>query len=777
MSKLLFLPVFLIFSFSLLAQNDRAIGQWKLLLPYNSAISVTKGANKLYYASPYSVFSKDQTDGSVEYFDLVNALSDTDIRFIKYDKYSKKLFIIYQNSNIDVLVDDEVINIPVIKDKDFFGDKFIYDIYFKAGLAYMSCGFGMVALNTNSLEVNYSTFTEEAIRGISIVQDILYASISNGLFSIQQQDPSIQDIAAWHKVSITSLPNNFTAGLIGSLNNTLYFGMNNKLLSFDLVNEIVDTLFEEPIHQLVKLTQEEDGIVAVYKCDGPDLWDDCGGKVIFIPSGNSPSDTLQIIGDPAVNRPVDAIQDGKNIWMVDDWYPFRKINLEGGYVDAPKLNGPYSHRAFRTMVFDDTLYVAAGRWSPTKSYPVFPIADGLFYQDLKTQQWDFVNRAKYPFLSTQKADYNYLDFAIHPITRKKYIASLGGGIVTIDGEQIKVLNSTNSILKPSIGSSDGAEVVGLAFDKDNNLWATNTNTNEPLVVFKDDGSSLSFNLGASNRFSNRLLIDDFGNKWIIFVSKGLMVFSTGESLNDRSDDQYKLFNTANSEMQSNTVHDMAMDQDGFIWIGTDEGVVVFDCGGDVFGQYCKGNRRIASLDGFNAYLLADEKVNAVMVDPANRKWFGTTNGVFVLSPSGEEVLHTFNIANSPLPSNDIQSLSVNEKTGTVYIGTAFGLISYQSDAIKGGPLHKEDIYAYPNPVRPDYDGPIAIKGLAQNANVKITDIEGRLVFETEALGGQAIWNGRDYNHQKVESGVYLVFSTAQPGLSVDAAVAKIVVIK
>ena len=110
------------------------------------------------------------------------------------------------------------------------------------------------------------------------------------------------------------------------------------------------------------------------------------------------------------------------------------------------------------------------------------------------------------------------------------------------------------------------------------------------------------------------------------------------------------------------------------------------------------------------------------------------------------------------------------------MGTSFGLMSYRNDAVEGGFVHKEDIYAYPNPVQPDYTGPIAIKGLAQNANVKITDVEGRLVFETKALGGQAIWDGRDYNKEKVESGVYLVFSTSEPGLSVDAAVAKIVII-
>lgn len=750
--------------------TDMSIGEWQLMLPYNQVKSVTHSADKIYFASKYSIISRDKTDGSLAFYDLVSGLSETDIRFIKYNKLSKQLFVVYQNSNIDVIEGEEVINLPIIKNKQIVGDKFIYDIYFEGNKAYFSCGFGLVALNTSTLEVDYSTFTEKAVKGVVIEGGVMYASVTDGIYYIAANSAQIQDFLAWDL--LPGLPS-FDANLIGSVKDgKLYFGSNNRLLSYRLDNEDVDIIFGGVDQHIVKMTHEGDGLLVTFYCDGPGQWDDCNGRLVYI---NSTGD-VKIIKDPDTYRPVDGIQDGDEIWVGDHWYPYRKINLNGGHEDVFTVNGPFSEKAFETKVIDNTLYVAAGTWSPTKSFPALLVADGVFQQDLLSGEWSYINGTNYKILKDSFADYNYMDIEVHPKNGKKYIASFGGGVIEKDGEHIKVYNKSNSSLEPEPNYDRRVAVIDLAFDSEDNLWATNYYASKPLAVLKADGSWQSFYLGAGNTATNRMVIDDFGNKWIVIVSKGLLVFNTGETLNDLSDDKYKLFNSANSELQANTINDLAIDKDGSIWVATEKGVVVFECGNDVFGDYCKGSRRIASLDGFNAYLLDDETVNTVAVDPANRKWFGTTNGVFVLSPSGEEVVATFNIDNSPLPNNDIQSLSIDPKTGTVYMSTSFGLVSYRSDALEGGFVHKEEVYAYPNPVRPDYTGPIAIKGLAQKANVKITDIEGRLVFETEALGGQAIWDGRNYRHEKVEAGVYLVFSTSQPGLTVDAAVAKIVII-
>jgi hypothetical protein len=147
-----------------------------------------------------------------------------------------------------------------------------------------------------------------------------------------------------------------------------------------------------------------------------------------------------------------------------------------------------------------------------------------------------------------------------------------------------------------------------------------------------------------------------------------------------------------------------------------------------------------------------------------------------MSPEGNEQIAKFTEENSPLFSNSISVISFNYKTGEAWIGTSEGLISYRSDATLGGNFHESNVLVFPNPVRPEYEGPIAIKGLAQDATVKITDIAGQLVYEMDANGGQAIWNARDYNGRKVNTGVYLVFATSRNASNPDVAVAKILVV-
>ena len=169
-------------------------------------------------------------------------------------------------------------------------------------------------------------------------------------------------------------------------------------------------------------------------------------------------------------------------------------------------------------------------------------------------------------------------------------------------------------------------------------------------------------------------------------------------------------------------------------------------------------------------------MHTIAIDGANRKWFGTTNGVFVQSPDALTQVANYKSSNSPLFDDDITNIAVNNATGEVWIGTEKGLISLRGEAIAGTRVNSQHPYAYPNPVRPGYDGPIAIYGLGRDANVKITDVAGQLVYEGKALGGQAIWNGRDYLGRRVASGVYLVYATVATFDSTDAVIAKVVVL-
>jgi hypothetical protein len=238
----------------------------------------------------------------------------------------------------------------------------------------------------------------------------------------------------------------------------------------------------------------------------------------------------------------------------------------------------------------------------------------------------------------------------------------------------------------------------------------------------------------------------------------------------------KLSTTAgNGALPSNNVLCLAKDLDGEIWVGTDKGIAVFYSPEKVFtGENFDSQQILLEQDGHVQILLETENVKCIAVDDANRKWIGTSNsGVFLMSADGTKQIQHFDESNSPLFDNNISSIEINHKTGEVYIGTSKGIISYRGTAALGYDDFT-DVYAFPNPVRHEYEGPIAIKGLMNNTTLKITDISGTLVYETKSEGGQALWYGKNFKDERVCSGVYMVFCTSEDGAK--KMVTKIVVI-
>jgi len=208
---------------------------------------------------------------------------------------------------------------------------------------------------------------------------------------------------------------------------------------------------------------------------------------------------------------------------------------------------------------------------------------------------------------------------------------------------------------------------------------------------------------------------------------------------------------------------MAADRDGQVWIGTDAGVAVFYNPSAIFsGQNFDAQRVLIEQDGYGQYLLEAEAVTAIAVDGSNRKWFGTDRaGVFLMSADGtKEILH-FTEENSPLLSNSITDITIAE-SGEVFIGTAKGIVSYRSESVPPKPT-LDEVVVFPNPVRESYNGSIAIRGLVENSSVKITDIAGNLVYTTMSEGGQALWNGMNFDGKRVQTGVYLVYVTNEDG--------------
>ncbi len=747
------------FQYDSYTQNNLAIGQWKSFLPNVAGTSVTQSPDKIYYATKWSILSIDKEENSINFIDKINKLNDVGIRFIRYNPNTETLFIAYNNSNIDILHDNHTLNINAIKRKiELQGDKNIYDVYFENENAFLACGFGIVKLNTLTGLVDFTTFTNTRINAITRFNDNYYAATPEGIYAVPTTGANLQDFGQWQLLDhIFGFPNDYSSNALITHNNALYLDINDTL--FIQKNNNLEKILFEPEYQIQFLSSGNQKIFIGLKCKNS-----CKGKTLIIEDDG----VIIPVGERCVDRPLYAIEDSENtIWYADEFNNIRSQKSTSEDCEWRSFESIPYHIAKDVSIKNDEIWVATGDVTQNWSYTF----NRLGSASLKNLDWNTYNQFTIPQLSET---FDHVAIEHHPSNNFVYIGAYLGGLIAFDGSQFTVYNQNNSILDTPDLDPNSCRVSCLAFDQNKNLWIGNFGAENPIAVLKDDGSWKNFS--AAIKTPTNIVIDLDGNKWFTTLENGLIVFNEGTDFNGSHDDQYRHITTNNSELPTNAVNSIAVDLDGDVWVGTSQGVVVFECGGAAFDPtLCIGNRRIVTRDdGNDEYILASENITAIAIDGANRKWFGTTNGIFVQSANGLENIVAFNEDNSPLFDNIITSLSFSEETGELFIGTERGLQSYQPDATFGGTIHRSEVIAYPNPVRPEYQGSIAIKGLPRDANVKITDINGILIYETTALGGQAIWYGEDYNGRKAQSGVYLVFTTSDSTFEEpDALVTKI----
>jgi ligand-binding sensor domain-containing protein len=390
------------------------------------------------------------------------------------------------------------------------------------------------------------------------------------------------------------------------------------------------------------------------------------------------------------------------------------------------------------------------------------MVDGVFGYDGST--WRSFNRNNTTAFDSIS---DFVSVAIDPLApNKAFIGTWQDGVIEFtDNELSTIYSVNNSSLQPWIAAHDLVNISGLDYDSYNNLWVANTGATDIVSMKTPEGQWRSFNLGASASGIDvaNMIVDKSNYKWIIRRQEGMvMVFKDNNTFDNPADDKVEVLSSSpgSGNIPGNQVLSMAVDQDGAVWLGTDEGPAVFYDPNRIFEQGINFDAQqilIPRNDGTGQadYLLASEKILSIAVDGSNKKWFGTENGVFLISKDGLEEIYYFNTENSPLLSNTVSSIAINED-GEVFFGTGKGIVSFRGNATPPTPVNT-NVYAFPNPVRENYVGPIAIKGLVSDAFVKITDISGSLVYETQSEGGQAIWDGLTANGKEVKPGIYLVF--------------------
>ena len=731
-------------------ESELRIGQWQSHLPYHSGNWVTQSKTTIYYASPFSLFTIEKEDFAVNFISTVDGLTDVGINKIKYNTALGALLVIYGNSNIDLIKSNEIVNFRDIQtNSSIVGDRTGYDILFEGNGAFLSTGFGIVKLNLEREEFEFTTFTGVPVFSMAIFEGYIYAATEEGIYRVENNRAiNFGDFNNWQLLDVADdFPAVYSSNAVAAHHNSLYLDINDALFKYQ--NGTLTEIYTEADFSIGYLSAGNEFLIAGLTCNG-----NCRGKVLFFKE----DDSFINSGGRCIDRPRYAIEEENGrIWYADQFKGVRFTNQAGMACNPLDFNSPGSHNSSEILLANDKVYVTAGGVASNQT--ALNRVDGIFIKE--ENQWSIINRGNTPILLEKDIDRDFNRIVAHPEDGRLFVGTFWGGLLEIDGDNYTVYNEENSSLRGAVGDGARERVAGLAFDADNNLWMSNHTASRPISVLKANGEWRSFNAPVKGLL--QVAVDLNGYKWFVVGNEGILVFDGNGTIDNINDDRMKLITPSNSNLPTNRINCLEVDLEGAVWVGTVEGPIFFDCGESIFEdtQCSKGTLKEVVQDGFGAILLATENVQSIAVDGANRKWIGTNNGLFIQSPDGGEQIAFFNTENSPLFDNTIIDIAINQETGEAFIGTNNGIISLRGEAVTGGVVNSNNIYAFPNPVRPEYDGPIAIKGLARDANVKITDVSGQLIFETTALGGQAIWDGRDFSGRRASTGVYLVFSTSK----------------
>lgn len=758
------------------AQNELAIGEWASHLPYGEGKWVTQSTENIIYSTGLSLLYLDKDDLNPRFVDKVRGLSDVGIARLQHDDFNDQLIVAYSNSNLDIVRGADVINLPFIKENtNILGDRQILNIYVaNEEYAYISTAFGIVQLDLQSLEFATTVFTEVKVNQVTGFGNSLFAATDDGLYKINlSPGVNIGDFGQWELLGESNnLPVLYEALHTVNYRDAVYFS-DDKLLykstdgiNFEVIyenlesNQSIKYLSAEGAKLMVGVLRQNTTKSFVYFYDENDDFIEgganCIGKIIY------------------------GIEDEQGrVWYCDDFYTIRHTETYTSGCSMDTYPSPYSSNVSDIHTVNGKVLVASG--GGTESYNYDTNQNGAYLFD--KNDWFNINNFSIGSLTGLK---NYFRVDYNAVRDKIFIGLFGQaggvGLIEYDEETQDVIkyDQTNSKLQGAQGDGGNTRVSGLATDEQGNLWICNHAAQEPLVVYTADSIWHSYEMPQNQLVAN-VQIDQQGYKWMVVTGAGggVIVFDDNGTLANPLDDRRRLISSGTSNLPNNTVRSIEVDNDGNVWVGTSEGAVVFECGASVFDtDVCTGVQRKVVVDGDVAFLLETEDVYAIETDGGNRKWFGSRNGIFIQSPDGEDQIRRLTSENSPLYDNNIIHLEFDETTGIMWIASNKGLQSVKTETLGADDKHANEVYAYPNPVRPEYDGPIAIKGLVNDANVKITDINGRLVFETTALGGQAIWDGNDYNGRRADTGVYLVFSSGGPAFGTpDSFVSKIFMVK
>ncbi len=723
------LSIFILFiSLTLLSSGQNVlggIGQWRE--HYNNR-SVTQlgianssnGNKKIIGATTQQAFSITATN-KVALLGKSTGLHDISIACSAWDDAQSQLIIAYNNSNIDIVKGDQVYAITDLLLSNLYPSKKINHIYLLNQWALLSTDFGIVVLDLIKHEIKDTWFPNNnrqvtKIFQIVSAQDVLYAATENGIWTCPLKNNWIT-ANQWQNSSDF---NNLGINKISQFNNFVYSASANSIYQLPLKTPY----FNLNTGQIKKIVANKDGLYASFSN---------GNKGGLLKANADKTSTL-IVDSIYLSNPVDFLFDEKDIWLADSTNGLLLKNTNTKWLP---LGGPAGN--INGQIFINSKYLIAPFGGADAGFSIYN-EDG----------WKNINS-----ISNKNLPICYSS-AVDPNDGSIWLTSSDG--------LLKFNNDKGSMEQASPAAFKGF-YSNIQFSSDGTLWTLlegqgilqRQNNNWKLIT---PPNTLSLN------GINKMFINQQGQAWMIAPKyQGIMVYNP-----NAAGEKWSIINTYNNNLPSSTVTSMMDDKNGTMWVGTNNGIGLFDCN-EI--STCKAYLpQIKNNNGFAGLLFQKENVNCIIADGANRKWVGTNNGTWLLSTDGTEIIERFTKNNSPLPNDTIRQIIIAPSTGEVFFNTAQQMASYRSSATSGT-TPMQQINIFPNPIMPNYNGPIAMRGLVENAIVKITSLSGKLIYQTKALGGQAIWDGKTYDGNKVATGIYLVF--ARDELGTEKAVGKIMI--
>ena len=774
-----------------------AVGEWKVYPVFaNNVTRMLDTPEKVYYISEGNLFSYDKnTDESYSY-SVVNKLNENEIHNIYYNKENKYLLVAYKSGNIDLLYDNgKVINMPEIKDAVLGTEKTINDVCFYENRIYVATVFGLVIFDDQKHHVIESGIYNQKITSIEVYADNILISIDWKMYisSVDTKHNTINSFANLYALRADDMKviNNKIVLITNYGNYTIL-----RIGDLDVVNKKITNFTDVSANDVKLLNEDKEG---VYTFNASTL-------VKFDSDGNYEK----------VNLPTElqgkqiALWEGLNSVWLGDKSGISNLDISGDTITVLRDNFiPESSTSVKKVFFLHRGNSGKIYLSNSGSNDIYQTKGWQRIQINTINNGGVENITPATFTSSNKngATYSYKVIAdTYKIMEDPddanvyYVGSFWDGVCKVkNNEDITCYNWLNSTIT-TIAGGYACVAPAFDFDKNNNLWvfsAIDKTTNPALHMLssaarkKDEVAKtdwVSVKLGdIKGGKDNKILACKKSNMFIIsdgLWDGNLVGYDTKGTYENTSDDTYMIWSKFIDQDGKNfdPIHICAVveDQNGKVWLGTDNGVVEITKPANLTNESMTINRiKVPRNDGTQLadYLLETLYVTSIAVDGTNKKWLGTlTSGVYLVSENGDEILEHFTAENSSLPSNTIYSLECDPNSNSVFIGTDVGLVEYSS-ATAPASADYSNVYAYPNPVRPEFTGWITIKGLMDNSLVKIADAAGNVFYSTVSEGGMVTWDGCNADGQRVKSGVYYVFASQnEEGGSSSSAVTKILVV-